>query len=68
MVNQNENTLSHLRAEFGILYIKTQLIFFLSADYFGTGKGYKLEIWQEGVVSKYKERFFLIQNISACFY
>ena len=34
-------------------------IFCLSADYFGTGKGYKLEIWQEGVVSEYKERFFL---------
>ena len=32
--------------------------FCLSGNYFGTGKGYKLEIWQEGVVSKYKERFF----------
>ena len=26
MVNQNENTPSHLRAEFGILYIKTQIV------------------------------------------
>ena len=42
-----------------ILYIKAQWFFFcLSGNYFGTGKGYKLEIWLEGVVSKYKERFF----------
>ena len=26
------------------------LFFCLSGNYFGTGKGYKLEIWQEGVV------------------
>ena len=32
--------------------------FCLSEDYFGTGKGYRLEIWQEGVVLKYKELFF----------
>ena len=31
---------------------------FFSGNYFETGKGYKLEIWQEGVVSKYKEGFF----------
>ena len=41
------------------------MVFFcLSGNYFGTGKGYELEILQEGVVSKYKERFFfLIQNV-----
>ena len=33
-------------------------VFCLSADYFGTDKGYKLEIVQEGVVSKYKEFLF----------
>ena len=37
------------------------MVFFfcLSGNYFGTGKGYKLEILQESVVSKYKEIFFL---------
>ena len=33
-------------------------IYCLSGNYFGTGRGYKLEIWQEGVFSKYKEQFF----------
>ena len=37
--------------------------FCLSADYFGTGK-YKLEILQEGVVSKYKERLFFNSKYS----
>ena len=32
--------------------------FCLPGNYFGTGKGYELEILQEGVVSKCKERFF----------
>ena len=34
------------------------MVFCLSGKYFETGKGYKLEILQEGVVLKYKERFF----------
>ena len=42
-------------------YIKTQEFFFfcLSADYLGIGKGYKLDFWQEGVVSNCKERFLI---------
>ena len=40
------------------------MVFFfcLSGNYFGTGKGYELEIWQEGVVSKYKERCFFFNS------
>ena len=45
---------------FLILYIKAQWFFFLclSGNYFGTGKGYELESFQEGVVAKYKELLF----------
>ena len=32
--------------------------FCLSSTLFGTGKGYKYEIWQEDVVSYYKEESY----------
>ena len=38
-------------------------VFCRSGNYFGICRGYKIEILQEGVISKYKELVFLIRNI-----